>query len=290
MEIIKGIQSWIYVIIDLVLIIYCLIKVKYKGFGFLATAFCLTFISSLMWKMVDLLNLYEELRNFHAFYTVIDQFTFVTYIGFALFFILGISQIASSLDQKKESAIRATQVDAGAATRNFGNVGVLIALILVDIFLVGFGIFSVEAGEDSAIPILIIGIVLSIVADIYFIVLLYRIWKFAINESRRYNLVPSIDTPGKAVGFLFIPFFSLYWVFKAFGKLPKDLNAIAKVKGSSTTMSEGIGTSLAMMSILSIIPFVGYVTAIIWIVIAPVFISQSIELSKNLSLIVKTAG
>ena len=55
-------------------------------------------------------------------------------------------------------------------------------------------------------------------------------------------------------------------------------------------MSEGIGTSLAMMSILSIIPFVGYVTAIIWIVIAPVFISQSIELSKNLSLIVKTAG
>ena len=144
MEIIKGIQSWIYVIIDLVLIIYCLIKVKYKGFGFLATAFCLTFISSLMWKMVDLLNLYEELRNFHAFYTVIDQFTFVTYIGFALFFILVISQIASSLDQKKESAIRATQVDAGAATRNFGNVGVLIALILVDIFLVGFGIFSVE--------------------------------------------------------------------------------------------------------------------------------------------------
>jgi len=185
--------------------------------------------------------------------------------------------------------MQANQVNTDTTAENFGSVGIFVAMLLIGLFLTVIGIFSAEGGEDSAIAMLIIGIVLLIIAKIYFLVLLYRTWRFAINESHRHNLVPSIDTPGKAVGFLFIPFYNWYWVFQAFGKLPKDLNAIAKAKESSTTMSEGIGTSLAVMILLSIIPIIGYITAIISLIIAPIFISQSIELSKNLSLIVKTA-
>jgi len=66
--------------------IYCLSKVRNKGFGFLATAFGLTFISSLSWSMVHLLKLYEKFENYRAVSTILGQFTFVAYVGFALFY------------------------------------------------------------------------------------------------------------------------------------------------------------------------------------------------------------
>lgn len=52
--------------------------------------------------------------------------------------------------------------------------------------------------------------VFFIAALIAAFVLLYQIWRFVIHESRCNHLEPSIETPGKAVGYLFIPFYNLY--------------------------------------------------------------------------------
>jgi hypothetical protein len=156
-------------------------------------------------------------------------------------------------------------------------------MLIIGLFLMIIGIFRVEGGNDAALGMLFIGVILLIIAEIYYLVLLYRVWRFAIDESHRHNIMPSIDTPGKAVGFLFIPFFNWYWVFQVFGKLPKDLNAIAHAKQSGALMSNGLGTTFAIMSVLSIIPFIGTVTGIIALIIAPIFISQSITTSRKLS-------
>jgi hypothetical protein len=48
-------------------------------------------------------------------------------------------------------------------------------------------------------------------------ILLYRFWNIIQDGFAR-------TTPGKAVGFLFIPFFSFYWLFVAFFGLSKDMN------------------------------------------------------------------
>jgi hypothetical protein len=48
-------------------------------------------------------------------------------------------------------------------------------------------------------------------------ILLYQFWKVIQDEQ-------TFTTPGKAVGFLFIPFFSYYWIFRAVGSLTVEQN------------------------------------------------------------------
>lgn len=50
---------------------------------------------------------------------------------------------------------------------------------------------------------------------------LYRCWHLIQDGHAR-------TTPGKAVGFIFVPFFNIYWVFVAIYGLAMDLNACAK--------------------------------------------------------------
>ena len=71
------------------------------------------------------------------------------------------------------------------------------------IFPIVIGIFTLSAGtgdDNTGEPIMWIGLILFVIAEIYFFVLLYRVWKFNINVSQTNELVPSIETPGKAVG------------------------------------------------------------------------------------------
>lgn len=61
--------------------------------------------------------------------------------------------------------------------------------------------------------------VLGLLAFIYKCILLYRLWSLVPPEE-------AATTPGKAVGFQFIPFFNLYWNFIAYGKLGKYLQLV----------------------------------------------------------------
>jgi Na+/proline symporter len=54
------------------------------------------------------------------------------------------------------------------------------------------------------------------------LVLLYKAW-----TAIQHGPVPVRTTPGKAVGFLFIPFFNCYWIFQALWGWTKDYNAVA---------------------------------------------------------------
>src|SRR5215472_4189380 len=53
-----------------------------------------------------------------------------------------------------------------------------------------------------------IGDILSLYGGIALLVLIYQMWQSIQDGHAR-------TTPGKAVGFLFIPFFNLYWMFQA---------------------------------------------------------------------------
>lgn len=60
--------------------------------------------------------------------------------------------------------------------------------------------------------------VMTILIIIFCLILLYRCWKIVQNES-------SVSTtPWKAVAFMFIPVYNLYWFYFAFSKLCKELN------------------------------------------------------------------
>lgn len=58
---------------------------------------------------------------------------------------------------------------------------------------------------------------------------------------------------GKAIGFMFIPFFNLYWIFVFWGQLTKRINFQFKLRGMSPPISPGLATAYC---IIRLIPYV----------------------------------
>jgi hypothetical protein len=166
---------------------------------------------------------------------------------------------------------------------HIGNVVLYLSLLFGGLLICFIGGLVLAEDEESGAVILSLGLLIVLAAQINFFVLFYQVWRFVINESSRHNLGPSIESPGKAVGYCFIPFYSLYWVFQAFGKFPKDFNAIARKRGSDKMMSEGLGSAIPILVVSSIIPYIGYVTSLIGLcVLYPIFIVQARRLCKEL--------
>lgn len=65
----------------------------------------------------------------------------------------------------------------------------------------------------------LLGLAASLVSIIFFCINIHRAWACLQPGGAQ-------TTPGKAVGFMFIPLFNLYWVFVAIKGLPKDWNRI----------------------------------------------------------------
>ena len=85
-----------------------------------------------------------------------------------------------------------------------------------------------------------------LVSMIFFMMNIYRAWSCLLAGN------PS-TTPGKAVGFMFIPFFNIYWIFVAIAGLPKDWNRIVSSYEDLHTaprMSEGVFLMYAIGSII----------------------------------------
>lgn len=85
-------------------------------------------------------------------------------------------------------------------------------------------------------------------------------------------------TPGKAVGFLFIPFFNLYWVFQAVPGFASDANRTLGALGlHHPRVSRGLGIAWCVGGILGLIPFVGVVVGLAGLVIVPLFLAGAID-------------
>lgn len=82
-------------------------------------------------------------------------------------------------------------------------------------------VFANMSRMDEAAPFTWLPIIIS---QITFLVLLAKAWG-SIQDSQ------STISAGKAVGFLFIPFFNIYWVFKAIGSWPRHYNEYAQRNG-----------------------------------------------------------
>lgn len=170
-------------------------------------------------------------------------------------------------------------------TKHIGQTGAFLGFWFGGFGLIVVGAVAAAENEDFGLGLIVLGIIALLVGIICFTVLLYQVWRFVINESRRNNLVPSIGTPGKAVGYCFIPFFNLYWFFRAYGRFPKDLNALACAKVSSQRMPEELGTAIAAMGLVSFIPVIGFFAAIVSIILHPIFITRAVHLCKELGAI-----
>ena len=89
-------------------------------------------------------------------------------------------------------------------------------------------------------------------------VFLYRAWHILQPGEAR-------TSPGKAVGFLFIPFFNLYWIFVSYHGWALDWNRIRKSHSNLTSMptvSEGLFLAGPICVLVTIVPLLGVLASL----------------------------
>jgi len=149
--------------------------------------------------------------------------------------------------------------------------GSIVGGIVGGTVLVGIGLAVMAGGDDVGGAILAVAYIPLIYGAVVAAVLIYKIWVAIQGPTAR-------TTPGKAVGFLFIPFFNFYWIFQAFWGWTKDYNALVAQKGVSAPRApEGLALTMCILTLVGIIPFVGYVTALVNIVLTIVFYNAAIN-------------
>ena len=139
--------------------------------------------------------------------------------------------------------------------------------------------------EEESIPFVILGGLIGVYAFVVLAILVYRMWTVIPPDLAR-------TTPGKAVGFLFIPVFNLYWWFVALWGWAQDWNAYAAAsEGRFHRTSEALPLGIAIFGALggSIgtiagfagAPWLGTLLAAPNYVLIPVFIYEVCDLVNS---------
>lgn len=131
-------------------------------------------------------------------------------------------------------------------------VTVLIGLLTM---VIGVGFFFAVAGYLAMLA-----------SFILWLVLLHKCWGVIQDGAPR-------TTPGKAVGFLFIPLFNLYWGFQAVWGLACDLNAYCRERGiQARPVGEGLALATCITWVTGILP--------VYLVLAVMTWSRMVEVAE----------
>ena len=148
------------------------------------------------------------------------------------------------------------QLDAGlypSTITKGGSMGFWSMFFFGGLLLIGLGVFlTIQADPKIGLGVIIVGSVCVFFSGILTYIYLYRAWKC---------LQPGGATvsPGAAVGFMFIPLFNIYWIFKAIGGLPRQWNIITS---SYSNTKNAPKLTMGAFICLLIIPIIGQ---IIWL-------------------------
>lgn len=141
------------------------------------------------------------------------------------------------------------------------NLGLLLGAVIscFVIFFIAIGVLARAAVEEGMAVIgggtILLAVAAGIFAEVLFCIYVYRMWKM-IQDGY------ASTTPGKAVGFLFIPFFNMYWVFRAFSSWAKDYNSFIQRNSiiGAPKVSEGLFLAFSILICISPIPFIARIT------------------------------
>lgn len=106
----------------------------------------------------------------------------------------------------------------------------------------------------------------GLICLISFCEIIYYSWK--ITEPNHENISAS-----KAIGYLFIPIYNIYWAYYIFANLPKVLLSKAQKWGmdSSAFISESLVLTTAILFMLSLIPFINIFIFIPFLILSYIY-------------------
>lgn len=115
---------------------------------------------------------------------------------------------------------------------------------------------------------IVIGVGTYIAAIVLECIFLYKAWKQIQDGYQR-------TSAGKAVGFCFIPFFNFYWIFVAYYGLAEDLNSYLRRNNiPAPGVSESLALAVCILSVVSVIPYLGFFTFIAAIITGLILLNQ----------------
>jgi FHA domain len=124
---------------------------------------------------------------------------------------------------------------------------------------------------------LVLLVLLSIASSVIYLTLVYKMWASIQDGHAR-------TSPGKAVGFLFIPFFQLYWFFQVWWGFAKDYNNYLRRHSLRLPeLSEGLFLTFNILPFLVWIPFLGWAGLVVDGIIFLVIVSSVCEAVNGVS-------
>lgn len=135
--------------------------------------------------------------------------------------------------------------------------------------------FEESSEIDTTMPmigggLIVLGYILNVVAAVLGLIYLYRAW-FILQPGG------AKTTPGKAVGFLFIPLFNLYWIFVAYGNWATDWNRITSSYTNLATapkVSAGLFLALPISIVCMCVPLLNLLAIPVAIILGFICLSQ----------------
>lgn len=128
--------------------------------------------------------------------------------------------------------------------------GLLMCLIGILVVIAGGAVslgLGVPAAMAAAGPFVLLGMAAFIAAMVFMLVAWYKAWKSIQDGFAR-------TTPGKAVGFLFIPFYNFYWVFVSYWGLAQDYNKYTERHNLNLPkLPEGLFLTQSIVTVSSVV-------------------------------------
>lgn len=114
---------------------------------------------------------------------------------------------------------------------------------------------------------------------IVMVILFYKMWS-AIQDGH------ARTSAGKAIGFLFIPFFNVYWTFQAIWGFSKDYNKfVTRYSLDTVALPEGLFLAYAILVWTTWIPVIGLLFLIVNYFIGIIMVSKICDGVNNLPLL-----
>lgn len=135
-------------------------------------------------------------------------------------------------------------------------------------YMIGLGLTAANGDVTAFASVMIIaGLAAIIASTVMGSIFIYRAWLVLQDDQ-----IPPRTTPGKAIGFLFIPFFSIYWMFVAIHGWSQDYKRLVSVYEytDAPKIPENLFLAFPILVVASIIPGVGVLASVAMIVVGPV--------------------
>lgn len=125
-------------------------------------------------------------------------------------------------------------------------------------------LIQLDGDEEAAGIFALIGLPVIILGVVFLCMLHYKCW-MALPTQHRFT------TPGRAVGFLFIPFYNFYWAFVTWPKLSEGLVNWQRAEGRNPTDTKALALTYAILFVCSLtigqVPGLGILIGIAEVVI-----------------------